>query len=149
MVSTVVPTFGLLVSPPAMVELQLCPRITDKISAAPKEIKNRLGMGLWKCPVFFKADLADADRTAVLAPDVPGRPDNGEVPRPLPLPTQVLCGASNTASHLAGAGSTRAQRCSLLQARRFRVWSVHGAGQPGFDWWQFSGGVYGNVEDGK
>lgn len=66
MVSTVVPTFALLMAPPAFTELQLRPRESAEMFAAPKDILKKMGGQLWK--VFYKADLGNKNKTAVLAP---------------------------------------------------------------------------------
>lgn len=66
MVSALVPTFALTVTPPSLTELQLRPQKSTQISEAPKHIKKKLGGEMWE--VFYKADLGDADRVAVLTP---------------------------------------------------------------------------------
>ncbi|CAM9358762.1 unnamed protein product [Scytosiphon promiscuus] len=98
MVSAVVPTLGLLASPPALVEAKLSPRDGHEIFRAPKETKDRLGMGLWKRAVFFKADLADVDRTAILTPGQACQPGNNQFPRHLPIPAKALRGEFDTDS---------------------------------------------------
>lgn len=98
MVSAVVPTFGLLVLPHASVELRLSPRDGHEVFSAPREIKKRLDMALWKRAVFFKANLADPDRTAILTPDQAGQPETHRIPRHLTVPAKALGGASGTDS---------------------------------------------------
>lgn len=119
MVSAVVPTFGLRVLPPSMVDLQLCPRDSTEIFFAPKKVKKRLGIGMWKCPVVFKADLADVDRTAVLTPGLEGCLEESEFVGLLALPAKGLSGAFNTASHFDGANDNRGAR-GQNRLRRFR-----------------------------
>lgn len=56
MVSAVVPTYALMTAPPGSTELQLRPRDSAKSFDAPGQ----------RPIVFFKADLADIDKTAIL-----------------------------------------------------------------------------------
>lgn len=83
MVSALVPTFALTVTPPSLTELQLRPQKSIEISEAPAHIKKKLG-ALWE--VFYKADLGDADRVAVLTPS--GQ-DGGSIAE-LRCPIQVV-----------------------------------------------------------
>lgn len=66
MVSAVVPTFALLMAPPAFTALQLRPRDSAEMFAAPKDILRKMGGQVWKA--FYKADLGNKNETAVLAP---------------------------------------------------------------------------------
>lgn len=66
MVSAVVPTFALMMAPPALTELQLRPRDSVEFYSAPKDIMRRFGGQLRK--TFYKADLGNKDRTAILTP---------------------------------------------------------------------------------
>lgn len=72
MVSAVVPDFALDMAPAAQTELQLRPRDSMEMFSAPKDVLKRLGGQLRK--VFYRADLANTERTAILVPGDIGRP---------------------------------------------------------------------------
>ena len=74
MASALVPTFALMMAPPALTKLELRPRDSTEIFQAPKDIVKKLGGMLTKS--FFAADLADVNKTATLTP---GRTDDDVV----------------------------------------------------------------------
>ena len=89
MVSANVPTYALTMARPSLTELQLRPQESAEIILAPKDVIRRLGGRMWK--VFYGADLANKDRTAVLTPDGPSRPSKGASSTPpLACPKESL-----------------------------------------------------------
>ncbi|CAM9233644.1 unnamed protein product [Ectocarpus fasciculatus] len=90
MVSAMVPSFALMMAPPAFTELQLRPRDGIEMYQAPKNIMRRLGGYFNKH--FFKATLDNADKTAVLIPGATGDILQGGVSRPrFSFPDRVAC----------------------------------------------------------
>lgn len=85
-----VPSFALMMAPPAFTELQLRPRDGIEMHQAPKNIMRRLGGHFNKH--FFKATLDNADKTAVLIPGATGNILQGGVSRPrFSCPDRVAC----------------------------------------------------------
>eukprot|EP00752_Nemacystus_decipiens_P011513 g10223.t1 len=70
MTSALVPTSALMLAPPALTDLELRLRCGAGLFAAPKDILKKLARECFgvKSYVFYGADLANTDRTAVLAP---------------------------------------------------------------------------------
>ncbi|CAN0381878.1 unnamed protein product [Ectocarpus sp. 12 AP-2014] len=90
MVSAMMPSFALMMAPPAFTELQLRPRDGIEMYQAPKSVMRRLGGYFNKH--FFKATLDNADKTAVLIPGATGDILHGGVSRPRFLcPDRVAC----------------------------------------------------------
>ena len=81
MVSALVPAFALTMAPPGLTDLELRPRWSAQISAAPKDVLKKLA-GRFNTKVFFGADLANIDRTAVLMPGTTGDLEEGGAVRP-------------------------------------------------------------------
>ncbi|CAB1098062.1 unnamed protein product [Ectocarpus sp. CCAP 1310/34] len=95
MVSAMVPSFALMMAPPAFTELQLRPRDGIEVFQAPKSVIRRLG-GYFK-KHFFKATLDNADKTAVLIPGATGDILHGGVSRPrFSCPDRVACPDQNS-----------------------------------------------------
>ncbi|CBN79557.1 conserved unknown protein [Ectocarpus siliculosus] len=90
MVSAMVPSFALMMAPPAFTELQLRPRDGIEMYRAPKDVLRRLGGYFNKH--FFKATLGNADKTAVLIPGATGGILHGGVStRRFSCPDRVAC----------------------------------------------------------
>ncbi|CAN0267812.1 unnamed protein product, partial [Ectocarpus sp. 12 AP-2014] len=66
MISALVPSFAFSLAPLSETEVRLRPRDSVEMMRAPKDVMNKMGGMLWKC--FFKANLTDKDRTAILTP---------------------------------------------------------------------------------
>lgn len=112
MVSALVPTFALLMAPPESTELQLRPRDSAEMFAAPKDIMKKLGGQLSK--VFYKADLANIDRTAVLTPGATASFVQGEASCPsFSCPEEVVTGRPDNQSPRPG----RSSSLSAIQRR--------------------------------
>ena len=116
MASAMVPTFALLMAPPALTELQLRPRDSFEIFQAPKDIVKKMG-GVWR-KRFFAADLADADKTAILTPGKTGDFHAGGVARRrLACPEEAVTVRPRNASsrpHAARQGGTSSSRAGVM-----------------------------------
>ncbi|CAN0497411.1 unnamed protein product, partial [Ectocarpus sp. 8 AP-2014] len=66
MISALVPSFAFSLAPLSETEVRLRPRDSVEMMRAPTDVMNKMGGMLWKC--FFKANLTDKDRTAILTP---------------------------------------------------------------------------------
>ncbi|CAM9288454.1 unnamed protein product [Ectocarpus fasciculatus] len=66
MISALVPSFAFSLAPLSETEVRLRPRDSVEMMRAPKDVMDKMGGMLWKC--FFKANLTDKDRTAILTP---------------------------------------------------------------------------------
>lgn len=85
-----VPSFALMMAPPAFTELQLRPRDGIEMYQAPKNVMRRLGGYFNKH--FFKATLDNTDKTAVLIPGATGDILHGGVSTPrFSCPDRVAC----------------------------------------------------------
>ena len=80
MASALVPTFALMMAPPALTKLELRPRDSLETFEAPNDIIKKLGGQLRK--VFHGADLANTGQTAILTPGETDGFVRGGVARP-------------------------------------------------------------------
>lgn len=81
MVSAIVPNYALTLAPLHLTELKLRPQESAQMCQAPKDIVRRLGG--WMEKVFYGANLANTDRTAIMLPDEPSRPMKSKSSTPL------------------------------------------------------------------
>lgn len=118
MVSTIIPTYALTLAPPSLTQLQLRPADSAEMFQAPEEVVRRLGGQMRK--VFYGADLADKDRTAILTSGGPSRPLKGGLSTPpLACPKTAVSSRCEKDTPLsAGAGQSRTPEPPSLQRCR-------------------------------